>query len=184
MRYKNGRLLFWVLTAAVLAYTMFSLLRATSDGRGHDARGGFIVLVLAMVILPGLLYLAARGQLVSVRVVDDTVIVTALGNKRFLALRRQVTFPRQQISGVRIADFRTIPLGLKMPGTAIPGVITAGSYGSGAQRTFCLVRKGRQAVVIDLHACEYARVIVEVPNPEAVVAELTGRPAQPAQAQE
>ena len=55
-----------------------------------------------------------------------------------------------------------------MPGTALPGVIRSGSYGSGPQRELWNVRRAARVLVIDLNPAEpYARIVLEVPTPTA-----------------
>jgi hypothetical protein len=61
---------------------------------------------------------------------------------------------------------------LRMPGTYLPGVIKAGSYYRyrDGRWSFWDVCDRRKAVVIELRDEPYARLVVEVEEPRAVVA--------------
>ena len=59
--------------------------------------------------------------------------------------------------------------GLKMPGTNIPGVLTAGTFYQHGQRAFWDVHNPDNAVVIQLKDERYNELIVEVADPKAAV---------------
>ncbi len=56
-----------------------------------------------------------------------------------------------------------------MPGTSIPGVITAGTFYQHNQRVFWDVHNPDNAVVIELRDERYNELIVEVANPSGAV---------------
>ena len=59
--------------------------------------------------------------------------------------------------------------GLKMPGTNIPGVLTAGTFYQDGQRVFWDVHNPDNTVVIQLKDERYSELIVEVADPKAAV---------------
>jgi hypothetical protein len=59
--------------------------------------------------------------------------------------------------------------GPRMPGTSIPGVLTAGTFYQDGKRVFWDVHNPDNTVVIELKDERYAELIVEVANPKAAV---------------
>ncbi|MDQ1625323.1 MAG: hypothetical protein QOJ49_821 [Actinomycetota bacterium] len=89
-------------------------------------------------------------------------------------LKRRLDLPLSQIQGIVVASREQIPCtGLRLPGTSVPGVIRAGSYGTGAARDFWNVRRGGRVLVIQLRpGASYRRVVLQVDDPEAEAARL------------
>jgi hypothetical protein len=56
-----------------------------------------------------------------------------------------------------------------MPGTSIPGVITAGTFYHHGNRVFWDVHHPQNTIVIELHDERYSELIVEVADPAAAV---------------
>jgi hypothetical protein len=59
--------------------------------------------------------------------------------------------------------------GLRMPGTNIPGVLTAGTFYQDGKRVFWDVHNPENTVVIELKDERYNQLIVEVADPNAAV---------------
>jgi hypothetical protein len=59
--------------------------------------------------------------------------------------------------------------GLRMPGTNIPGVLTAGTFYQDGKRVFWDVHNPENTVVIKLNDERYNELIVEVADPRAAV---------------
>jgi len=59
--------------------------------------------------------------------------------------------------------------GLRMPGTSVPGVITAGTFYQDGKRVFWDVHHPDKTIVIDLHDEQYNQLIVEVADPQSAV---------------
>ena len=57
-----------------------------------------------------------------------------------------------------------------MPGTNIPGVLTAGTFYQDGKRVFWDVHNPGKTVVLDLRDERYNELIVEVADPSAAVA--------------
>ncbi|MFI1733534.1 hypothetical protein ACH40E_30825 [Streptomyces acidicola] len=63
------------------------------------------------------------------------------------------------------------PRGIRVAGTHMPGVITAGRFRRGGERLFWDVKNPAKAVVIELAgAATYDRLVIEVDDPRATVA--------------
>jgi hypothetical protein len=59
--------------------------------------------------------------------------------------------------------------GIKMPGTNLPGVITAGTFYQDGKRIFWDVHNPANTVVIELRDERYDELVVEVADPPAAV---------------
>jgi hypothetical protein len=106
---------------------------------------------------------------------DGGVLVVALGPwDRLLCLRASVRVPLREIRAVRAVERAELPRpGLRLPGSYLPGVLTAGSYGVGGDRSFWDIRRAEQVLVVLCRpGAEYARLVLEVPDPEAAVRRL------------
>ncbi|MFI2224090.1 hypothetical protein [Streptomyces fradiae] len=63
------------------------------------------------------------------------------------------------------------PKGIRVAGTHLPGVVTAGRFRRGGERFFWSVKNPEKAVVIELADDEsYDRLVIEVDDPRATVA--------------
>ncbi len=65
-----------------------------------------------------------------------------------------------------------VPRGLRLPGTAIPKLILAGTYVSRGERSFYAVRDRRECLVIELDGQRYARFVVQTQDAQAVAAQI------------
>ena len=87
------------------------------------------------------------------------------------AFKSSLEIPLVHIAGVR-ADpeaARGLYLGIRMPGTNVPRVITAGTFYQDCRRVFWDVHDPGKTVTIDLHHERYSQLIVEVPDPDAAI---------------
>jgi len=93
------------------------------------------------------------------------------GADKLWALKSSLEIPLVHIAGVR-ADpevARGLWHGIRMPGTYVPGVITAGTFYQDGKRVFWDVHDPEKAVVIDLHDERYNELVVQVADPESAV---------------
>src|SRR5260370_14115458 len=107
------------------------------------ATGAVVTVVIAMFAVIGLitaaLFLRAR---VGVEAEGEDLVVRLHGLDAFWCLRSSLIVPLREVAAVRVAYRAELPRpGLRLPGASLPGVITAGSYGVGEQRTFWDIRK-------------------------------------------
>lgn len=106
--------------------------------------------------------------MVSFTIEGATVKVTVLGWHKMFALRSAMYFSRENIRSVDYATGDLYRPCWRMPGTSIPGLITAGTYVEAGKREFWDVTKGENAVVLDLENEEYTRLVVEAIDPEVL----------------
>ncbi|HWL66421.1 MAG TPA: hypothetical protein VNP73_10645 [Actinomycetota bacterium] len=127
------------------------------------------VAILASLLL--LIHLSTSGRnLVDVTVSDEEVTVTPKGLNKLWAFKGQISVPISSIRSVRlVTGLRDLPMGIRWPGTAIPGLIVAGTYRKGGERSFYAIRDGRDVVLIELDGHEYRRVGFQTNGPQEVV---------------
>ncbi|GJF27316.1 hypothetical protein [Kitasatospora sp. NBC_01539] len=104
-------------------------------------------------------------------VVGDRLVVEVEGLDRLWALRSRLEIPLAHVRGAT-ADPGIVreSKGIRVGGTHVPGVITAGTFRSGGEWIFWDVKDPAGAVVIELADERYRRLVVEVADPRAAVA--------------
>ena len=115
--------------------------------------------------------------MVSVVIQGDRVRFEVEGWDKLWALKSQLEIPVAHIRAVR-ADpepARGWWHGLRLPGTQIPGLLTAGSFYQSDGFVFYDVHDPERTVVIELDHEHYQRLVIEVENPDEVVALLSKR---------
>lgn len=97
------------------------------------------------------------------------------GMDRLWALKSTLEISLDHVAGVRYDPdaARGWFHGLRMPGTNLPGVITAGTFYQHGSRVFWDVHDPGRTIAIDLRDERYQQLIVEVANPENAVQQLT-----------
>jgi hypothetical protein len=112
-----------------------------------------------------------------VEIADGRLRVEVLGWHKLWAFKNRLDIPLENVVEIYVAqgDNWLTSEGLRCPGTALPGVIRAGSYyqWTTGNWTFWDVCKLRQSVVIELRNEGYTRLIVEVEDPFKTV-EMVG----------
>ena len=102
---------------------------------------------------------------------DDTVSLSAV--EKAEALHGDVSVPRAAVVSVRVVpDGLDEVHGLRMPGTALPGVIMVGTWRDKQGVTFALCHGRQPAVVVELTGQRYDRLVVTVENPGEVAVAL------------
>src|SRR5450631_4424970 len=98
------------------------------------------------------------------------------GVDKLWALKSSLEIPLQHIAGIRAEpDFaRGWWHGIHMPGTDIPGVLTAGSFYQQGNRVFWDVHNPESTVIIELRDERYDELIVEVADPLFAVEQVKG----------
>ena len=127
----------------------------------------FALLPLALVALP--LLGLRRAPKIWLAVEGDDLVVRLGRWDALYCLKRELRFPVIEVEGVAARPSGEVPRrGLRMPGTALPGVIRAGSYGRGQSRDFWDVRNGKRFLVVSLlPVASYRRLVLEVADPDA-----------------
>jgi hypothetical protein len=118
--------------------------------------------------------MARLTQLVDVDITSNEVIIRPRGLHRLWAFKREVRIPRAQLKRVETGvtpDARAmLSRSIRMPGTSVPSLITAGSYRSKGQWAFWdVVGKGEKAVTLSTEGHRYTQLIVDVGEPKAMV---------------
>ena len=99
---------------------------------------------------------------------DLTVELTGL--RQLWALKRRITVPLSHMRGATVdAGVFHEPKGLRAPGLHVPGFLAIGSFRRAGEWTFWEVKDRRRTIVIELTDEHYARLVVEVDDPRAVV---------------
>ena len=93
------------------------------------------------------------------------------GSDKLWALKSTLEIPLVHIASVRADPERARGWyhGIRMLGTNVPGVITAGTFYQDGKRIFWDVHHPEKTIVIDLHDDRYNELIVEVDDPAEVV---------------
>ncbi len=109
--------------------------------------------------------------MVELEVLKSSLVLHIRGADKLWALKSELEVPIAHIAAVRVdsAIAQGWWKGLKMPGTNIPGVITAGTFYQHGKRIFWDVHDPANTVVISLRDDRYDELIVEVANPNAAV---------------
>ena len=123
--------------------------------------------------------MSRRGRIAGVAnlvINDDTVTVRMSLAEKAEALHRDLTVPRAAVSGVRVvSDGMTEVHGLRLPGSAFPGVIMVGTWVTRQSKIFAVCHGSGQAIVIELTGQDYDRIVLTVENPEELAKLLSAK---------
>ena len=135
---------------------------------------GIIVGVALIVGVIGGAWLSARGgELADIEIRDEAVVVTMRGLNKIWAMKGRLEIPLERItSAAYVPDARVLARGLRLPGTAIPGVMIAGTYLARGQRAFYAMHRGENGLVIDIDGWKYQQVIVDTKDPDALASQI------------
>ena len=120
--------------------------------------------------------------MVEISVEGGVVVFEVKGMDRLWALKSRLEVPARHIRGVR-ADpevARGWWHGLRLPGTHLPGVITAGTFYQDGKRVFWDVHRPESTIVVELADERYDELIVEVADVPAAIAQLQAATASAA----
>jgi hypothetical protein len=109
--------------------------------------------------------------MVDLSISGGNLVLHVRGADKLWALKSSLEIPLKHISEIR-ADPSIAHgwwHGLRMPGTNIPGVLTAGTFYQDGKRVFWDVHNPDNTVVIDLKDERYNELIVEVAEPKSAV---------------
>jgi len=120
--------------------------------------------------------------MVDITVVGDRLRFEVKGWDKFWALKSELEIPLSHVKSVR-ADpeaARGWWHGFRLPGTNIPGILTAGTFYDSDGFVFYDVHDTDNTIVFELDHEHYKRLIVEVADPAGIVrmleTALSGRP--------
>lgn len=112
----------------------------------------------------------ASRHLATLSIEGSDLVVTMRGLNKVWAMKSRIVIPIASIESVRVMDARPLRRGLRFPGSAVPGLIFAGSYLKSGEWSFFAVRTGEEAVVIEASAGRYRRIVIETVDPYRAVA--------------
>jgi hypothetical protein len=109
--------------------------------------------------------------MVDLSISGDRLVLDVRGADKLWALKSSLEIPLAHVTEIRAdpAIAHGWWRGLRMPGTNLPGVITAGTFYQDGKRIFWDVHRPENTVVIELKDERYNELIVEVADPEGAV---------------
>ncbi len=110
--------------------------------------------------------------MVELAIAGGNVTLHVKGADKLWAFKSSLEIPLAHIAGVGPANPEVTNgwlHGIRMPGTNLPGVITAGTFYQDGKRVFWDVHDREKTIVIDLHDERYNQLIVEVADPRAAI---------------
>jgi hypothetical protein len=114
---------------------------------------------------------STENNMVDLSISGGNLVLHVRGADKLWAFKSSLEIPLAHIAEIRadpaIAHGRWH--GLRMPGTNIPGVLTAGTFYQDGKRVFWDVHNPENTVVIELKDERYNQLIVEVADPKAAV---------------
>jgi hypothetical protein len=112
--------------------------------------------------------------MVSYEVIEENLHLRMKGMDKLWALKSELSIALSHINAVRL-DSEIVHKwwhGLRLPGSNIPGLLTAGTFYQDGKRVFWDIHHPQEAVVISLDHEQYNELVIEVENPEAFVADM------------
>jgi hypothetical protein len=109
--------------------------------------------------------------LVDLSIAEGQLTLHVRGADKLWALKSSLEIPLVHVAGVR-ADpeiARGWYHGIRMPGTNVPGFITAGTFSQDGKRVFWDVHHPEKTIVIELHDERYNELVVELDDPDGAV---------------
>jgi hypothetical protein len=103
----------------------------------------------------------------TVRIIDKTLTVEVQGWDKLWSLTSRLEIPLEHVIDVRPADDPVE--GIRMPGTHVPGVITAGTFVREGSSVFWDVHDPSKAIALDLRDERYSKLVIEVADPAATI---------------
>ena len=113
--------------------------------------------------------------MVEISIENGRVHFDVQGWDKLWALRSRLEIPVEHILTVRIdpEPARGWWHGLRVPGTQIPGLLTAGTFYQHGDFVFYDVHDPEGTIVLELDHEHYKRLVIEVADPTAAVARLS-----------
>jgi hypothetical protein len=109
-----------------------------------------------------------------IEITPTSLVVHVRGADKLFALASRLEVPLEHISAVEASppEAHGVWHGLRMAGTNLPGVITAGHFLQHGEWAFWDVHDPARAIAIRLHDESYAKLIIGVDDPAATVAAI------------
>jgi hypothetical protein len=110
----------------------------------------------------------------TIELTPTSLVVHITGADQFFALASRLEVPLEHIAGVdpSVPEAHGVFHGLRMGGTNVPGLITAGRFLQDGKWAFWDVHDPDKAIGIRLHDEHYAKLIVGVDNPQLTAEQI------------
>lgn len=108
--------------------------------------------------------------MVNISIEEDRLVVDVLGSHKVWALRSRIQVPLTRVRGARRATDAAKGWwkGVRV-GTHLPGQIASGHFYRRSGWEFWDVRRGGQAIEIELDGARYRRLVVDVEDPDGAL---------------
>lgn len=104
----------------------------------------------------------------------DELVVHLHALEAVASLHRTIRIPLANVRGATEDEgFRGRELGLRAPGTSLPGVLSAGTYYKDGERQFVFIGPGTHPVVIELANEKWQRIVLGVEDARQTAAEVS-----------
>ena len=109
-----------------------------------------------------------------IEITPQALVVHITGADRLWALKSRLEIPLAHVVGAASAqdEAQSWLKGIRLPGTHIPGVLSAGIFHRHGDRVFWDVHHPLNAIAIELKDDHFARLVVEVDDPAATLAAI------------
>ncbi len=109
-----------------------------------------------------------------IEITPTSLVVHIRGADQFFALASRLEVPLEHISAVEASpqEAHGVWHGLRVGGTNLPGLITAGRFVQHGEWAFWDVHDPNQAIAIRLHDDRYAKLVIGVVDPTATLAAI------------
>src|SRR4051794_24665636 len=106
-----------------------------------------------------------------VEIDGERLTVSVTGLDAVLAFKHTLEIPIRHVAGIDAgsAEAGKVFHGLRLPGTNLPGIVTAGSFLWAGEWSFWDVHDPRKALTIRLNDEHYSRIVVQVDDPAATI---------------
>ena len=111
---------------------------------------------------------------VTLAIDGDDLVVRLSGADVVWALARELRVPRMLVRSVSVAERPSLGRpGMRIGGSYLPGVLTAGRYRRRGQWSFWVVHRARRLLVVEcVTGARFDRIVLEVPDPDGEAARL------------
>ena len=118
--------------------------------------------------------LFVEHHVVEINIENGRVRFEVQGWDKLWALRSHLELPIEHILAARLdpGPAREWWHGLRLPGTDIPGLLTAGTFYQNGEWVFYDVHDPERTIVLELDHEHYKRLVIEVANPTQVLERL------------
>ena len=111
--------------------------------------------------------------MVNIHIADGVATFRIAGLHKLWAFKSRIAVPVQDIVAVEGPEAVSRWAGLRVVGTWVPGILTAGTFRQDGRWTFWDVGQSSAAIVVTVRGHWYSQLIVEVPDPADARQRLT-----------